>query len=606
MKRTIGLLLCVLLPTLLLSACGGGGTVSEKLVLGEEVVYLYDSMPLSELSNELGRTLTAPGLAEDAPVPNGTPLYDGETLYRTAIVMGDLNADGLVDAADVKAAETLLKGNAEPTSAQQSAFDFYARGENGGTDALRALCGVVYGGQKMTDYLSYRTEESSQPQLLVQIDPEFENPDRAIYTAAYFGDGFTDCQVLETGGGERLCLLLTPESAAPDNIERQIRQLNERQEVYTAGKYVGGDQSLTIVEGEALLYLYGETTLEELSQRTGKTLTSPNLAAGDPVPNGTALYEGDTLYRTAIVMGDLNADGHVSMEDVQVLTALSEEEAPNASAEVAAALDLCGSGAPLSNRYFAGDIGNLMAVVSGEKRLSDFAGAKTSGFPADQLLVIIDYEAINPDYTVYTASYFGENIKSCTVCDLFANHGLYLLLTVENTAPDRVDETIRALYARDEVFRAERAYADLTYGLTPNTDAQQIKRFHRQYPYSDEFPGFGYDRGYRLLYYTVPDAFESLVSAEEVLEWLQVWREENGIPAAGDATADPQEMALVSFLRYFSIDKETAEETARQMQESFAATDSFNQYTELGEVPDIDLLYTFDNEKINAYYRYDS
>ena len=78
------------------------------------------------------------------------------------------------------------------------------------------------------------------------------------------------------------------------------------------------------------------------------------------------------------------------------------------------------------------------------------------------------------------------------------------------------------------------------------------------------------------------------------------------IPTAGDATADPQEMALVSFLRYFSIDKETAEETAWQMQESFAATNSFNQYTELGEVPDIDLLYTFDNEKINAYYRYDS
>lgn len=391
MKRTIGLLLCVLLPTLLLSACGGGGTASEKLVLGEEVVYLYDSMPLSELSNELGRTLTAPGLAEDAPVPNGTPLYDGETLYRTAIVMGDLNADG-----------------------------------------------------------------------------------------------------------------------------------------------------------------------------------------------------------------------HVSMADVQVLTALSEAEAPNASAEVAAALDLCGSGAPLSRRYFAGDIGNLMAVVSGEKRLSDFAGAKTRGFPADQLLVIIDYEAINPDYTVYTAGYFGENIKSCTVCDLFANHGLYLLLSLENTAPDRVDETIRALYARDEVFRAERAYADLTYDLTPNTDAQQIKRFHRQYPYSDEFSGFGYDRSYRLLYYTVPDAFKSLVSAEEYLEWLQVWREENGIPATGEMTADPQEMALVSFLRYFSIDKETAEETARQMQESFAATDSFNQYTELGEVPDIDLLYAFDNEKINAYYRYDS
>ncbi len=39
MKRTIGLLLCVLLPTLLLSACGGGGTAVAKS--GEERHRLY-------------------------------------------------------------------------------------------------------------------------------------------------------------------------------------------------------------------------------------------------------------------------------------------------------------------------------------------------------------------------------------------------------------------------------------------------------------------------------------------------------------------------------------------------------------------------------------
>lgn len=66
---------------------------------------------------------------------------------------------------------------------------------------------------------------------------------------------------------------------------------------------------------------------------------------------------------------------------------------------------------------------------------------------------------------------------------------------------------------------------------------------------------------------------------------------------------EENEMGMVSFIKYFSIGKEEftrALETYRAAE--IRAGREAELYTEDGELPNPDLLYTFDNQKINAYY----
>jgi len=61
-------------------------------------------------------------------------------------------------------------------------------------------------------------------------------------------------------------------------------------------------------------------------------------------------------------------------------------------------------------------------------------------------------------------------------------------------------------------------------------------------------------------------------------------------------------MALVSFIKHYKIEKDDFVE-AVQREYEWALDSGCSIYNEDCELPNADIIYTFDNEVINAYYR---
>ena len=113
---------------------------------------------------------------------------------------------------------------------------------------------------------------------------------------------------------------------------------------------------------------------------------------------------------------------------------------------------------------------------------------------------------------------------------------------------------------------------------------------------SDVGGGIIESRKYRQCYYDVPYDFIILVGEEEYEKWYDETYEFN-----------PDKSQIVPFIQYFNISKEDFEKTNLQMAKSFAEfnptmrpMDYENQQTY--EIYNADILYTFDDEIINAYY----
>ncbi|MCL2165555.1 MAG: hypothetical protein FWH55_14480 [Oscillospiraceae bacterium] len=94
---------------------------------------------------------------------------------------------------------------------------------------------------------------------------------------------------------------------------------------------------------------------------------------------------------------------------------------------------------------------------------------------------------------------------------------------------------------------------------------------------------------YRVIYYRIHGEFDSL--------------------AVYDGTRTEQlvkedEMLLVSYAKHYNIGKKIFVEAVRQRYENSIITGWEDDiYAESAELPNADIIYTFDNEIINAYYR---
>lgn len=115
--------------------------------------------------------------------------------------------------------------------------------------------------------------------------------------------------------------------------------------------------------------------------------------------------------------------------------------------------------------------------------------------------------------------------------------------------------------------------------------------------------GSPYVPTYRAVYYYPATCFSDLVDEDSFSTWYQdVYMTDfiNGI--------EPQEMYLVSFVKHFKIPREDFEkcvENIRQTYEWFHDTHGDDISDEIHELPNADIIYTFDNEIINNYYRRD-
>ncbi len=107
---------------------------------------------------------------------------------------------------------------------------------------------------------------------------------------------------------------------------------------------------------------------------------------------------------------------------------------------------------------------------------------------------------------------------------------------------------------------------------------------------------------YRTVYYWMPYIWTNIISREEYAEWGR------RVDTPHDALhAVPQEMDVVSFIKYFKIPKEdfikACEEEAEYQQNVLKGERGYDINLEEYEIPNADILYTFDNDIINEYYR---
>ena len=112
--------------------------------------------------------------------------------------------------------------------------------------------------------------------------------------------------------------------------------------------------------------------------------------------------------------------------------------------------------------------------------------------------------------------------------------------------------------------------------------------------WSSEFP---FERKCRLIYYRLPGHFAELLTSEQrddFVAYLEVYNKEHGY---GETQ---EEMTLVMMIKRYGIPKEDFDKAVAK----YASIVGTVQH-EFDEVPNSDILYTFDNEIINYYYRYE-
>lgn len=109
---------------------------------------------------------------------------------------------------------------------------------------------------------------------------------------------------------------------------------------------------------------------------------------------------------------------------------------------------------------------------------------------------------------------------------------------------------------------------------------------------------------YRGTYYHIEFELQELVDEDELRKWeseTQVFDHVYGI--------EPDEMYLVTFIKHFHITREqfdaAMEKRREDLRETFERQPTLNPRNEGYEIPNGDIIYTFDNEIINNYYRRD-
>jgi len=108
---------------------------------------------------------------------------------------------------------------------------------------------------------------------------------------------------------------------------------------------------------------------------------------------------------------------------------------------------------------------------------------------------------------------------------------------------------------------------------------------------------YGEGRPYRLIYYSIPGPFLNLVPNDE----FSAWAEEN----MDGKSHELNEMCLVMFVKHFNIPRKDFEMATEKCIDGFKSVGAKINKDELFEVPNADVIYTFDNEIINRYYRYE-
>jgi len=113
--------------------------------------------------------------------------------------------------------------------------------------------------------------------------------------------------------------------------------------------------------------------------------------------------------------------------------------------------------------------------------------------------------------------------------------------------------------------------------------SEEIRTYYEMFPFV---------RTKRILYYELSGVYLDLVPEDECDELLRQL----------DSDAEPLEMTLITFIKHFNIPREDFEK-ALEKEREWSIRNEIDLSSEAYELPNVDILYTFANEIIDAYYR---
>jgi len=106
---------------------------------------------------------------------------------------------------------------------------------------------------------------------------------------------------------------------------------------------------------------------------------------------------------------------------------------------------------------------------------------------------------------------------------------------------------------------------------------------------------FPFEMNFRWIYYGLPGAYGDMVPHDEAFEeFMRPYEETNH--------QEPQVMILAMMIQYFNIPREEFDK-AEEIYIDNRISMGMDMTTELYEVPNGDIIYTFDHAIINEYYR---
>ena len=121
------------------------------------------------------------------------------------------------------------------------------------------------------------------------------------------------------------------------------------------------------------------------------------------------------------------------------------------------------------------------------------------------------------------------------------------------------------------------------------------------------FQDWAYFPSYRVIYYAIDGVYTELIPYTYDSPEMKAWSEFfESMRIINGQNVESNEMALVTFVKYFNIpraDFEKAIEKQRQNQIELLGMNESNADVEGFELPNADIIYTFDNDIINEYYR---
>lgn len=118
---------------------------------------------------------------------------------------------------------------------------------------------------------------------------------------------------------------------------------------------------------------------------------------------------------------------------------------------------------------------------------------------------------------------------------------------------------------------------------------------------SQKSDDFSFERKYRYLYYSYRIKFETLLSAEQKADWWEFYSEDVKRNNYGELQ---EEMLLVTMIKRYNIPKEAFQSVVDYYIQLCQELDQDMLHEEY-EIPNVDVIYTFDNEIINRFYRYE-